>query len=163
MNFDHTTEPLSPRLISRAAIIKLDLPKDIKIEKKDFNLLLTPLSVKVKFDKESSKSITPQINKIKDVLMESKAGMPIILSPRKEKAIKEHFRYLEPIIDDEAGALDFAILQHLLPIISGQGESFKRRLEDLKKVLIGLPKSLSEIERIIETGTQYQMFSFFNI
>lgn len=163
VNFDHTTEPLSPRLISRGAIIKLDLPKDIKTEKKDFNLLSTPLSVKVQFEKESSKSITPQINKIKDVLMESKAGMPIIMSPRKEKAIKEHFRYLEPIIDDEAGALDFAILQHLLPIISGQGDLFRRRLEDLKRALIGLPKSLSEVERIIETGTQYQMFSFFNI
>ena len=162
VNFDHTTEPLSQRLISRAAIIKLDLPKGILIDKKDFNLP-SPLSVKIQFEKESSKSIAPQINKIKEALMESNTGMPIIMSPRKEKAIKEHFKYLEPIINDEAGALDFAILQHLLPIISGQGESFKRRLEELKKALIGLPKSLSEIERIIATGTQYQMFSFFNI
>lgn len=164
VNFDHTTEPLSPRLISRASIIKLDIPDIIKTEKKAFSLLTTPLSVKVNFEKETSKSISPRIEKIKKALREVKTGMPIVLSPRKEKSIVEHFKYLEPIIDDEVMAMDFAILQHLLPIISGQGDSFKKRLEDLKKSLVGLPKSLSEVERIIEIGeTQYQMYSFFNI
>ena len=163
VNFDHTTEPLSPRLISRASIIKLDLPENIKNDKKDFSLLSSPLSVKVKFEKISTKPINTRIENIKKALKDANGSMPIILSPRKENAIFDHFKYLEPILNDDVMALDFAILQHLLPIISGHGEPFKKRLEDLKKVLTGLPKSISEVERIIETGTQYQMFSFFNI
>lgn len=164
LNFDHTTESLSPRLVSRAAVIKLEPTKSFFPES-DFSLLNAPMANKVIFEAISEKPIRQRLSKLSDILSDNdrKFGTPIFLSHRKINAILDHFNHLAPVINDDAKALDFAIAQHLLPMIFAQGKPFERRLEELRKNLDGLENSQEEVEHILNKGSDYHVYSFFNL
>lgn len=181
INYDSTTEPLSPRVIDRAPIIVVDsygvgdndsiedLLCDIPISSKDLDELFGCLS-EADFD-DLEDEVFRLIQKIlshsnKDL------GRPIHLSARKTNAIKQYCSQARAIMrhlhlnqdDSELVALDFAVLQFVLPQIRGNGIKFKKRLDSLLQVLQDhrLTDSAKYLERMISYGEdELNTYDFF--
>ena len=156
-------------MIDRAAIIQLEKPNEI-IKNND---LPTNISSVVNFNqlqsifietpkwKEEKESIEDTFNKIKEKL---ESNHSIIISPRKEIAIYKYCQIATGLFDDnnKYTALDYAISQHILPLINGRGESFQKLLESLKSDLNdkGMNKSEKLLTKIIERGKELKHFRY---
>lgn len=169
INHDHTTESLSNRLIDRAAIIQLEKPNEISKNNDqiinissvvNFNQLQSIFIETPKW-KEEKESIEDTLNKIKEKLESSHS---IIISPRKEIAILKYCQIATGLFDDnnKYTALDYAISQHILPLINGRGVSFLELLEDLKKDFNdkGMTKSEKLLNTIIKRGKDIKHFRY---
>ena len=175
INNDHTTERLSPRLIDRAAIIKL-VPKDFFSNSQKYNRNI-PVSA---FTNETFESVfqesedydfnNEEADIVKDIIKILKSessefeGAPIIIiSPRKYFAIKKYCSTANGVFEKET-PLDFAISQHILPQIEGYGTGLVKRLTRLQEIHTnnGFNRSEKTLERIIYSGKQnHHSYSFF--
>lgn len=143
INYDQTTEELSPRVIDRANIIRLK-PQDFNIDNliyqdirkvllryKDimdfFELLDFKNELNVAFDSEREKVF----EKIKDQFKK----LNIYVSPRVEIAIKRYCNVAKNVMHEENKPLDYAIAQRLLPLINVHGIKAKQNLKDLQAIL----------------------------
>lgn len=178
INYDGTTEPLSARLINRAPIIVLDTPSDLissKVIQKTLDTILPiPASqMKALFGLAPS---TPELDgnersiyeQIKKILLDNDPsyGRPVAISPRKENAIQQYCAKARILmnIDYDMMALDFAVRQHILPLIQGTGPRFAKRLDALRSILINhdLPESAKVLQRMITFGeADLQTYDFF--
>lgn len=171
INYDSTTEYLSPRLIDRSPIIVLE-PNTISDITQDLDEDLE-LDMPISFDvmeyyfgkNDKLPEFIPNekriYERVKSVLesRSSDLGKPIIISSRKEIAIRQYCNKARPLMresstDDELLALDYAILQLILPLIRGHGKNFKKRLEQLREVLVeeDLERSITYLDNIINYG-----------
>lgn len=140
INTDQTTETLSPRLIDRACIIKLP-----KVEPK-YNVNTSTASTEIitweNFVKTFSK--TAELNLITQKGMKeiyklfNDYGMSV--SPRTQLGIKKYVMAAQEIMEDEPNtlarekALDFAVVQKLLPKINGYYSVYERFFDSLKQL-----------------------------
>ena len=181
INYDHTTEVLSPRLLDRAWIILLD-------NKLDFNSLLLKDNIaeieniilysslrKCFFNNESTDEDLSKINVIIDELSyfcEIFKENNIEISPRINLMMQKYLITGVKLFEDtettakEFVALDYAISQKLLPKINGYGQEYKENFLDLineKFDKNNMMKCKSIIDRIIKKGKNnmnyYQFFS----
>lgn len=182
INYDSTTEYLSPRLIDRSPIIVLEPNTIVTSLNQDFDdkpLIEMPISYEImeKFFGRVDK--TPEFFddelkvylRIKAILgtVDSELGKPIIISSRKEIAIRQYCNRARPLMresstDDRLLALDYAVLQLVLPLLKGHGKNFGKRLEQLKAILTEdeLDRSLSYLETIINNGNaDFHTYDFF--
>lgn len=180
INNDHTTEMLSPRLIDRSAVIKISYskPTDDYLDFNNTNEIIEPQKIyrqeslekifnsnNPEFNRHEQKIVSDIINILSDE--KSDFGVPTPLSPRKLKHILKYCSTTRDIYFDMSGNqilnLDYAILQHVLPSIAGQGVKYENRLEALKKTLEdkNLMKSAKEMSNIISKGQDYKVFTFF--
>ena len=178
INYDHTTEPLSPRLIDRAAIIRLrpaaaDLPilsatdvapaQLLTVVQRDA-WLTAPLPERVLLSDEEN-----LFSELRRVMDDDRGdwGLPVLLSPRKQRAIVGHTAALRRLLTDDATyplqAFDYAVGLHLLPLLSGRGEGFGKRLDELHDRMVrALPQSAQVVQRLIRVGQQqYHQYHFF--
>lgn len=142
INNDQTTEKLSPRLIDRAWIVKLPkttiLESDAKVEEvfddtilwEDIENVFSCSDVK----EMSLKTLAEQIYKLFD-------EHHLSVSPRVQQSIKKYVCVAQEIMEDEIGkcnrkekALDFAIVQKLLPKIDGYYKDYERLFAALKQI-----------------------------
>lgn len=142
INNDQTTERLSPRLIDRAWIVKLPktsiMETDISIDNcvKDV-VLWSDIENAFVFSetKEMSlKTLAEQIYKLFD-------EHHLTVSPRVQQSIKKYVCVAQEIMEDEIGicskkekALDFAIVQKLLPKINGYYKDYERLFKSLAQI-----------------------------
>lgn len=144
VNLDHTTEILSPRLIDRAWIIKLQ-PSDIEIEdyeearlENDYPLVEYSIFKEINTPEcwSSTKldaSVAEKFNRIKTIYQE-KAGLSF--SPRIISMIKHYCLASKNLMDSSENnyvALDYAVAQKLLPLINGYGETYDKFIDTLLK------------------------------
>ncbi len=178
INYDHTTEPLSPRLIDRAAIIRLrpaaaDLPilsatdvapaQLLTVVQRDA-WLTAPLPERMLLSDEEN-----LFSELRRVMDDDRGdwGLPVLLSPRKQRAIVSHTAALRRLLTDDATyplqAFDYAVGLHLLPLLSGRGEGFGKRLDELyDRMVRALPQSAQVVQRLIRVGQQqYHQYHFF--
>ncbi|MFC6380268.1 ATP-binding protein [Psychrobacter glacincola] len=172
INYDSTTEYLSPRLIDRSPIIVLEpnsittsIGKDIDEE----HPLEMPIPYEIMEKCFGKTKNRPEFieneyriyGKVKKVLEErnGELGKPIIISSRKEIAIKQYCNRARPLmrefsIDDKLSALDYAVLQMILPLLRGHGKNFSKRLSRLREVLSEeeLDRSVDYLDTIISNG-----------
>lgn len=169
INYDQTTENLSPRIIDRANIIQmpeLDVVnisyvnfENLKISYQkciDFFKLNDFNSNKIDIDFENDK-VEDVYKKIKEVLKELK--LPI--SPRVEIAIKKYCLIANDLMKKEPiKPLDYCVAQRLLPTINLQGDSSKRKLEELLRIFEDNKLSNSKIilDRILKNGSEDNIF-----
>ena len=159
INYDHTTEVLSPRLIDRAWIILLDY-KDLNINNLINKKVINNEKI-IKFEaleqfininnKEMPKLLETRLKNIIDEL-NSKA---INISPRVCKMIKNYCAIGDGLFqtDNDLLALDFAVAQKILPVIDGYGNDFRNFLIDFKdNQLGGMKKCQIIIENIVNMG-----------
>lgn len=140
INTDQTTETLSPRLIDRACIIKL--PK-VSVKKNTSELskateIITWENFKNAFSKKSELN-TITNNALKAIYkLFNDYGMSV--SPRIEKIIEDYIMAAQVIMEDEPNtlarekALDFAVVQKLLPKINGYYSVYERFFDSLKQL-----------------------------
>lgn len=178
INYDHTTETLSPRLIDRAWIITLDNSKfdmdDISLEvsRDVHNKIISFNSIKQTFGYDSSKS-KEKMNEIIEVLEQIYIEFDengISVSPRIKGMINRYISvgydlfHNTEITAKEFVALDYSIAQKLLPKIDGYGEDYKRFLNNLENIFDknNMMKSKKIIKRILDKGDKnmeyYQFF-----
>lgn len=184
VNYDSTTEYLSPRLIDRAPIIVLE-PNTIittsnqVIDEEFTSSIEVPISYDI-MEKYFGRTdyipefVGPELtiyDEVKAVLSErnSELGKPVIISNRKETAIRQYCNKARPLMrevstDDDLLAIDYALLQLVLPLLRGHGKSFGKRLEKLKEVLVDaeLERSSSYLDTIISNGNaELHTYDFF--
>ncbi len=168
INYDTTTEMLSPRVLNRAPIVLLEnslISSDLPSQA--FNNKL-PISFDVMeklFGVENnipafSASEEHAYNEILAVLNSNDPdlGRPIVISQRKQKSIHFYCDKSRSLLaqDGDNAALDFAVMQHVLPLISGSGARFKEKLKRLSDIFAvhELEKSKAYINKIISYGDQ---------
>jgi hypothetical protein len=172
VNFDHTTEELSPRFIDRSWIITLS-PEDINtnpVMVQDtappkviaFNALLKAFSPK---DQKIDTTILEEWNAIQTIFSSNK--MPIF--PRNLKMVRNYFQVAFSCMDtsreeNRFAPLDYAVSQKILPTINGTGEKYRGLVDALLTRCSGkLPLCQQHLLRIQETAENnlgfYQFFT----
>lgn len=173
VNFDETVNSLSPRLIDRTAVVDFEYvqesdnigaePADMPVYSADtwLRLFSDPGDSIQDSDKNSA------VNSIINIISEdnSKLGRKILVSRRKRRQIASYLNAAGPLLDSASPMLtvDQAVLQFVLPLISGMGPNFCDRLEKLLDRLeeLGLHASSSRLQNIITGGrARFDSFSF---
>lgn len=168
INYDGTTEPLSPRILDRAGVVVMR-PGDITPHQSVDESALQALPI----CSENMNTLfglfneTPELESreksafeaITEILCNSTGdkGRSIHISQRKINAIRQYCGRARPIMRSdgkELTALDFAIMQHVLPQVTGHGIKFGNRLTALKKCFEDhdLEKSAGYLEKMISSG-----------
>lgn len=170
INYDRTTEELSPRVIDRANIIKMNHQKSIDVSDislnhtsslelsfrdcirffrlMDFNEGTNDLFVEPDFEEK--------FQKIKDKLKE----LFIFVSPRVELAIKRYCCVASQLMIEQNRPLDYCITQRLLPQINVQGVKARNKLNELRNILEEnkYSISLSILDDILNKGEEGEIF-----
>lgn len=178
INYDGTTEPLSPRMADRAAIILIEPLQDDNIIMEDMGdaPCLLPVSAQTMHQLFGAEDAAPAFlpeeasvfSRIRHILSEPnpQQGMPLSISKRKELAIRQYCSKARGIMgaeDDSLLALDIAFMQHVLPQVRGNGR-FGKRLEVLGRELESsdLTRSSKFVRRMIDVGDiDLQTYDFF--
>jgi MoxR-like ATPase len=171
INNDHTTEALSNRLIDRAPIIQLDQPdKNSIIEDDTDNKLISSIFDFIELEnlftptskwKSDATLIENTLEGIKEKIERNTTG--IIISPRKHIAILKYCKVATGLLEGNSYiALDYAVSQHVLPLINGRGVDFEKMLYSLKEDLNskGMDKSEKLLNKIIERGKEFKHFRY---
>jgi hypothetical protein len=172
VNFDHTTEELSPRFLDRSWIITLS-PEVI-------NTNTAPLTdfgnSKVVSFESLLKAFAPREQKIDQTILDEWNAVQTIFSenklpifPRNLRMVRNYFRvasYCMDTVREETrfAPLDFAIAQKILPTINGTGEKYRNLVEKLLERCSGkLPLCTQHLSRIKEAADNnlgfYQFFT----
>lgn len=174
INLDHTTEILSPRLIDRAWIIKLQA-SDVLIDELteidvlgEYPLITFKCLEKLNNSKQwisqtLDLAIVEKFNRVRTCFQE----IGINFSPRIIGMIKKYCLASKSIMNAQENvyvALDYAIAQKILPLINGYGEIYA---EFLKKLLLEcdqntMPRCYEIIQGILRKGNlNMQYYQFF--
>lgn len=165
INYDHTTEELSPRVLDRINIIQLNRMEDL-----NFNFSNSEIKkIAITFERfknffeinnkilqttkgEKSEKI---INQFKDIKNEFKK-LKIHISPRVEKAINQYIIIASEYMSDVNKPLDYCVAQRLLPLINLQGSDNKDKLDSLKEQLKTNKCEISTriLEDIVSVGSE---------
>lgn len=178
INYDHTTETLSPRLIDRAWVILLDIDTTKSVLNYEDKEILPGKDI-VEFKTLSDTFIyyyekedeLPQqiLDSLKSIYSKFKDNN-IIVSPRINNMIVKYLkvgcRLLEETEDTGSSdyvALDYAVSQKLLPKINGYGENYKKFLKDIlnlfdDKNMIKCKKIIEDIIRKGDNNMEYYQF-----
>lgn len=171
LNNDHTTETLSQRLLDRAWIIQLPkIKKNSVIVDTNYNLINNkPLNWNVIsefFESQKQIKISDNINNSLNEIYDILDNIDIQVSYRTKKIINNYISITSPLYDIEnLKCLDYVVLQKLLPMINGSGQSYKEYLIILKEKCnsLFLKKSVSLLEQIITKGeNNMSYFNYFN-
>lgn len=164
INYDHTTEELSPRVLDRINIIQLNKSEDINFShissskikniqlsfKRciDFFELTHNNQIELKIDDKSEKGY-------KEIKSQFK-NLKIFISPRVEIAIKRYIALASKYMSDVNKPLDYCVAQRLLPLINLQGSESKQKLLSLKESLENNKCEISTriLEDIINIGSE---------
>ncbi len=167
INHDESVQELTPRMLDRAAIINFDnLVNQGSINISSSADVGDVISDCIKGDDfiklfKAPKSELPDdiasiVEDITQVLHDDspELGSQIIISYRKIKAISTYYNVASPLmISHKLAALDYAICQHIIPLLNGYGEQFGERLKKLTNVIPNeLSKSYKKINHIIARG-----------
>lgn len=174
INLDHTTEILSPRLIDRAWIIKLQA-SDILIDEltetdisDEYPLVTFDCFAKLNNQEQwispnLDLAIVEKFNRVRTCFQE----IGINFSPRIIGMIKRYCLASKSVMDlreNVYAALDYAVAQKILPLIDGYGEPYA---EFLKKLLLEcdqntMPQCHEFIQEILRKGNlNMQYYQFF--
>lgn len=170
INYDQTTEELSPRVIDRANIIRMDNSKALditrlsKIDVKNINFTFREcieIFELIDFSKEQNnialdEEFELKFNEIKKIFGELK----IFISPRVQIAIKQYCKVAKTVMYEQNKPLDYCIAQRLLPLIKVQGNNAKLKLKELKNMLDDNKYDISSkiLTEIIQTGEEGEVF-----
>lgn len=176
INNDHTTETLSPRLIDRAWIINLPQYKINGVAAELCNEDIKQVSweslekVFANYD-ENYLTLDGEEQKVYDGLKEILMKQNIFVSPRADIAIYKYWNVASKLMVEEGYnyapsiiALDYAVVQKILPRISGAGEEYKSWLEELKEYCKNqhLTNSQDMLDSIISRGDrQMKYYEYF--
>ena len=166
INYDYTTEPLSPRVIDRTNIIQLpELNQSVHfITKEEVETLRISFQKCIEFfhlldfqknDKEVISFSDDENDKVFREIKELFKKLRLPISYRVEMGIKKYCSMAKHIAGlNEYVLLDYCIAQRLLPMINVQGENLKVYIDRLSQLLNENKMKISEkiLDKMIEIG-----------
>lgn len=173
INNDSTTEPLSPRILDRAPVICMDEEDDASLERRSLFTLNGAIEAQYlerffgrKNDAEAREDLLGR-NLLGNFLAQATnplqgMGRPIDISKRKEIALAEYIMTAEKYMSQNK-AIDYGISQFVLPLIRGEQEGYKNRLEKMLEISDknDLQRTSKLLQRILLDGDEYlQSYSF---
>lgn len=183
INNDNTTEKLSPRLVDRATIIQLpeldisttaymageiNPSSQLPIPYTSFEEMFSATSICSDEHQEDqilfSEVEIDKLKRVSSILSEGESvGQRIILSPRKINSIRSYCFAARNIFEEPNSALDFAIVQQILPVIEGFGEGFGEKLKRLLEEVARLPRTKNKLQDMLNKGqAAHHSYSFFS-
>ena len=176
INYDHTTEVLSPRFLDRAWIVRMDYEggfellndsiEEISVFNEDSVISYSDLTrfFSVKGEIFAERKLSPYCKEILSTLLEQFSKNGHAISPRSVLAMKRYCIVAEAYMNDRQNAVDYAIAQKVLPQINGSGKVYLEFLESIAVTCKNLNRSSQIISKIIEVGKkEHNYFNFFNI
>jgi MoxR-like ATPase len=171
VNFDHTTEELSPRFLDRSWIITLNPNNINSTVSSDYDAVnldtIVPFSaLSAAFLSRGETGLQTEISlkweRIQRIFQNNR--FPIM--PRNQKMVRSYYtvacRYMERE-DNRFTPLDYAVSQKILPIINGTGKQYQALLTELQEECKGMPLCDYHIGRIIHAADEnmgfYQFFA----
>ena len=179
INYDHTTEILSPRFLDRVWIVMMNSPnsKDLLDEKISTNYteeledIVSFQDLKSYFTIEGEgfqqKQISFFVKEVLNLIINEFHAAGHSINSRSILAIRNYCIVAEQYIQDEKQiVVDYAVAQKLLPCIEGNGPSYGEFLEKISKICRDhqLLKSEMIVNKIIANGkVEHNYFSYFNL
>lgn len=173
VNFDHTTEELSPRFLDRSWVITLDpepidfggeivsgaIPDFSEVKPVSFKKLNEVFGARKQAMLDAE--LSSKYREVADLF--SKHHFPI--SNRSQLMIQRYACTAFDLMDRSSAQtafapIDYAVSQKLLPLISGVDEKIGGLLRDLDNVG-GLPVMKRRVERMLEVGEDSGFFQYF--
>lgn len=173
VNFDHTTEELSPRFLDRSWVVTLD-PQALDFEDLDEPLvsfdpytadMYSYQALKRAFGAQSDVLLGVELDaKMKEVI-ELCARHRYPVSPRSQKMMLSYARTASRVMDcssaqSQYAPIDYAIAQKVLPVLSGTEERLGGLLEDLSMVT-NLPLTKARVDHMLEAGEDSGYYQYF--
>lgn len=162
INYDETTERLSPRTLDRTGMIFLG-PADVRPSTDEEPVRMPGVAASDLFDKFQRKpEDCPEdrweiVSRILDFLHtpDVALGPRIEISPRVRKALKRYLANSTEVLTPKTAA-DFAVQQRILPVIRGRGDEFLARMRRLGHLLAeaSLTRSASHVEEALRRAEQ---------
>lgn len=176
INNDSTVEPLSDRLLDRAAIITLN--NDYNNDDYDCNDFINGAIYydilkdffTISNQENDIDNLDFSLGIVNSVIAELKTdnikGGQIQISSRKINTIKNYLKIANDIgFENHLSPADYAISQHILPKIKGHGPNLKLRLENILKIIKDndLKNSQKILTNILNNGNSFtDSFDFFS-
>ena len=173
VNFDHTTEELSPRFLDRSWVITLE-PDELDLEELDADgsagaasqgAALSYAAVQDLFGPRKDALLEADLRaKLKEVLDACRAfNQPV--SPRSRQMMVSYACTASKLMDRSSTSsayapVDYAVCQKVLPRLSGTEErlgDLLRRLSDIG----GLPLTKARVEHMLRVGGDSGYFQYF--
>lgn len=173
VNFDHTTEELSPRFLDRSWVIMLEpsrIDDELDEEIENYEDMVSFGSLKAAFSVRDDDRIDESIQTKWSSIQKLFKDHSLQIMPRNLKMVRNYCsvgcRCMEqdtPTI--RLAPLDYAFSQKILPTINGTGENYRLLIEDLMKECTpqNMPISARHLERMKRIAENnmgfYQFFS----
>lgn len=173
VNFDHTTEELSPRFLDRSWVVML-APLDIALEADELDAGAVDFSGMPAYTMETLRrafgSRRAQIpaagaQRLQEALATcARHKRPV--SPRSQIMMRDYLSaaYCVMNVDSAATAndpVDYALSQKVLPMVSGDAAVVEPLLRELSEIG-GLPRVKAHAERMLEAGGDLGYIQFFS-
>lgn len=173
VNFDHTTEELSPRYLDRSWVIMLEptriddaMDRDVENAEDMVSFGALKAAFCVKEDDVIDEAIQNKWNAIQKIFRDRS----LQIMPRNLKMVRNYCAVACKCMDRDTpttkfAPLDYALSQKILPTINGNGENYRSLIEDLLKECTAqnMPisaKHLERIKRVAENNMGF--FQFFS-
>jgi hypothetical protein len=163
INYDETTERLSPRALDRTGMIFLG-DADVMPAGEEEPPAMPGVAASDLFDKflrageECPDGHWEQVSQVIDFLRspDPKLGPRVELSPRVRRAIKRYLANSTAVLAPRT-AVDFVVQQRILPVVRGQGEDFAARINRLHQLLsdANLLRSAAHVEEVLRRSEQH--------
>ena len=173
VNFDHTTEELSPRFLDRSWVIMLEPTRiDDEIEDEIDNVedMVSFAAMREAFCVAEDDIIDEVIQDKWNTIQKIFRDHSLQIMPRNQKMVKNYCAVGCRCMERDTPAtkyapLDYAFSQKILPTINGNGENYRLLIENLLKecTVQNMPTSAKHLERMKRIAENnmgfYQFFS----
>ena len=173
VNFDHTTEELSPRFLDRSWVItlqanELDFQFDSAASNEpDYEKVPVYSVEKLQqvFGTSKNKKITSKLDDKYHELLGICEKHSFSVSPRSQKMMYNFISTAQRLMscsskDTEYAPVDYAFAQKVLPQISGAEEQVEGLLDSLSMVS-GLPTTKERVNHMLEAGRDSGFYQYF--
>ena len=168
VNFDHTTEKLSPRFLDRAWVIMLDsfsVMDNAPDTSENIGDMVSYRPLQEAFRSTPSSAIDSETerkwNAFRDIFQ--RRGLPI--TPRGSRMVRDYCAtacgcMTRDTPETRMAPLDYAFSQKILPMISGQGENYRELIYDLRRECAEatMPLSARHLEQMQRISDNNQGF-----
>lgn len=174
VNFDHTTEELSPRFLDRSWVISLETSDldidtlgecakpDLSFSTIGFGDLLEVFGYHAAIDvPESFGTFRTRLREVLDICARHNAPV----SARSQQMMIRYIAAASRVMNTASAnasyaPVDYAVSQKILPTLSGPEDTMRGLIDDLKAVG-GLPITKRRLERMSKAGEDSGFFQFF--
>lgn len=173
VNFDHTTEELSPRFLDRSWVVTLDPQTIVFGEDEPVRASFDPVASKAYSYQALQRAFGPKAGALLSVELKAKfkevldlcARHRFSVSPRSQRMMLDYACTASNLMDcssaqDQYAPVDYAVAQKVLPALSGTEERLGGLLEELSLVG-GLPLTKARVEHMLEAGEDSGYYQYF--